>query len=543
MFASFFLLCLCEKPSEKPFRKHLTFTYSTFIIISMLYIIIIVLLAVIGYCLYQLDLYKSYNSYNSKEIDKLEADLETERTINSKTLKELNIVAYTNPITKLGNIDYFMDETKKLFQEQPNADYYLVAFNIQNIGKINQLFGPTEGDNVVLHAARSLRKIGQRERHLFAQIYSNLFGMIIKEKSEEYILSQIKELTELLQGYSENFTVLSSFGIYHITDTRQPIMEMVNACMLAQKFVKDPEQCNYIFYSEELEANFKQNKQMSQEMEEALEQHKFLMYLQPMVDLKTFRVVSAEALVRWDYPGKGILSPYAFIPLFESTNLVQKLDYYMWEECLKTIRRWIDNKIEPTPIAMNISHIHFQNTKFIDYLDDLCEHYLIDKKMLILELPEKGLSNGGPQLKEIIVTLKEHGYTLCIDNFGSMNSPLNLLRDYPIDQIKIDRSFLNKHSDSEEGMSILRYLIAMAKEVGLTVITEGVETLEQTNLLGEIGSDIAQGYFFSKPVNLREFDQLSHSMVQQVYQSNEYYPTFEDLEKDLDLIAFMLGQN
>ena len=123
-----------------------------------------------------------------------------------------------------------------------------------------------------------------------------------------------------------------------------------------------------------------------------------------------------------------------------------------------------------------------------------------------------------------------------------MNSPLNLLRDYPIDRIKIDRSFLNQNSDTEEGMAILRYLIAMAKEVGLTVITEGVETLEQTNLLGEIGSDIAQGYFFSKPVDLREFDQLNHSMVQRVYQSNEYYPTFEDLEKDLDLIAFMLNE-
>ena len=509
----------------------------------ILFFFIVTLFVIIGVSLHQLDLYKSYNDYHVKEIDKLEAELNTERTINTETLKKLNTVAYTNPITKLGNIDYFMDETQKLFEEDPDGDYTLVAFNIHNIGKINQLFGPTEGDNVVLHAARSLRTIGQRERYLFAQIYSNLFGMIMKEKSEEDILSQITELTNLLQDYSENFSVLSSFGIYHITDTSQPVMEMVNACMLAQKFVKEPEKCNYVFYSEELEANFKQNRQMIQEMEEALDHHKFLMFLQPMVDLKTFRIVSAEALVRWDYPGKGILSPYAFIPLFESTNLVQKLDYYMWEECLKTIRRWMDNKITPTPLAMNISPIHFQSTRFIDQLDALCEHYLIDKNLLILELPERGINNGDDRIKEIITRLKEHGYTLCIDNFGSMNSPLNLLRDYPIDRIKIDRSFLKQNSDTEEGMSILRYLIAMAKEVGLTVITEGVETLEQTNLLGEIGSDIAQGYFFSKPVMLREFDQLNLPMVQRVYQSNEYYPTFEDLEKDLDLIAFMLEQS
>lgn len=504
--------------------------------------IIFVLLVVLGLCIYKLDLYKAYNKYYSKQITQLESSLHKERTINTTTLQELNTVAYTNPITKLGNIDYFLDETKKLFEKNPDADYTLIAFNIQNIGKINQLFGPTEGDKVVLHAASVLRELGQRERHLFAHIYSNLFGMIVKEKSEEYILSQITELTHLLEDYSDNYKVLPSFGIYHITDIKQPIMEMVNACMLAQKFVEDPEKCNYLFYSQELESSFKQNKQMSQEMEEALEHHKFLMYLQPMIDLKTFRIVSAEALVRWDYPGKGILSPYAFIPLFESTNLVQKLDYYMWEECLKTIRRWIDNKITPTPIAMNISPIHLQNTKFITFLDELCEHYIIDKNLLILELPERGINNAGASSKEIVRTLKEHGYTLCIDNFGSMNSPLNLLRDYPIDRIKIDRSFLNQNSDSQEGMAILRYLIAMAKEIGLTVIIEGVETLEQTNLLGEIGGDIAQGYFFSKPVDLRAFDQLNHSMVQRVYQSDEYYPSFDDLEKDLDLIAFMLKQ-
>lgn len=511
-------------------------------IIFILILIIVVLVCVLIYFISQLDLYKSYDSYRTNEMSKLRSELDVERTVNTDTLQKLNKIAYTNPITKIGNMDFFMDASAKLFSENPNEVFTLIAFNIQNIGKINQLFGPTEGDNVVLYAAHTLRDIGQRKRYVFAHVYSNLFCIMLKGQSRDYILEQVGELTRLLQSYNENYTVLSSFGIYYVRDTRQPILEMINACMLAQKFVKDPEICNYVFYSEELEANFSQNKRMSQEMEEAMEQHKFLMYLQPIVDLRTFRIVSAEALVRWDYPGKGILSPYSFIPLFESTNLAQKLDYYMWEECLKTIRRWIDNKMEPTPLAMNISPIHFQNTKFINYLDELCEHYLIDKKLLILELPERGISDGNEHIKEIVQELKYRGYTLCIDNFGSMNSPLNLLRDYPIDRIKIDRSFFHQNSDTEDGMAILRYLTAMAKEVGLTVITEGVETLKQTNLLSEIGSDMAQGYFFSKPVDIREFDALNHSMVKRVYQSNEYYPTFEDLEKDLDLIAFMLDQ-
>ena len=505
-----------------------------------IFIIIILLLAALVFTLHQLDLYKAYENYYYEQNNQLKEDLGKERTTNRESLEKLNTVAYTNPMTKLGNMDFFIAKSGELFEENPDVPYTMIVFNIANMGKINQLFGPTEGDNAVLFAAHVLQNIGQKERFLYAHIYSNLFGMIVKEKSDEEVVELVNLITSQVKEYNENFEVLTSFGIYHITDIRQPVTEMINACTLAQKFIKDLKDCNYLVYSKELEQDFIKNRQMVKEVEEAIQNHKFLMYLQPMVDLHSFKVVCAEALVRWDYPGKGILSPYAFIPLFEGTNLVQKMDFYMWEECCKTIRRWIDNKIEPTPIAMNISPVHFQSTSFIGYLNELCEHYLIDKNLLILELPERGISGGGPNVKEVIETLKANGYILCIDNFGSMNSPLNLFRDFPIDRMKIDRSFLNKNSGSEDGMTILRYLIAKAKEVGLTVITEGVETLEQTNFLSEIGSDLAQGYFFSKPVPLREFDELSRSMVSRVYQSNEYYPTFEDLEKDLDLISFMI---
>ena len=138
----------------------------------------------------------------------------------------------------------------------------MICFNIQNIGKINKLFGPTEGDNVVIYAAHTLRDIGQRERYIFAHIYSNLLGLIVKNRSEEYIQEQIAELTKLIEGYSDSFKILTSFGVYHISDKKQPITQMINACMLAQRFVKDPEKCNYVFYTEELESDLNQNKKI-----------------------------------------------------------------------------------------------------------------------------------------------------------------------------------------------------------------------------------------------------------------------------------------
>ena len=175
--------------------------------------------------------------------------------------------------------------------------------------------------------------------------------------------------------------------------------------------------------------------------------------------------------------------------------------------------------------------------KFIDYLLELTERYLIHHDMLILEIPERGLSNITEQTKAIIERLHKEGFILCIDNFGSLNSPLNLLKDLPIDRIKLDRSFLSKNANSEEGLTILRYLIAMAKELDFTVITEGIETEEQANFLLEIGCDIGQGYHFSKPVDLKTFDQLNKTLVSALFRPDEYYPTFEDYERDLDLIV------
>ena len=317
-------------------------------------------------------------------------------------------------------------------------------------------------------------------------------------------------------------------------------MDIMNCTLLAQKAIKDPKHENYAYFTEELNRTYTENRLMSQEMEDALDAHKFIVYLQPLVDLHSYQIVSAEALVRWDYPGKGILSPYAFLPLFESSSLIQKLDYYMWEECCKVIRRWIDNKMTPLPISMNISPIHLQSPAFIDKLEQLLKKYLISKDLIILELPERGVANASRELAEIIVKLKEHGFSLCIDNFGSVHSPLNLLKDYPIERIKLDRSFLNRNSNSDEGLTILRYLIAMAKELNLTVITEGVETMDQANFLTDIGCDIAQGYFFAKPLSVRLFDQLNKSMLRTLYRPSEYYPTFDDFEKDVDILTQMM---
>lgn len=508
----------------------------------MVYLVLIIIIAILGICLgiaiYKWDLMRSYYKYETKQLEELKERYEEDTDASDERLKELKTIAYTNATTNIWNIDYFMEKSRAVLDEAPNTPFTLVAFNILNIGKINQLFGPTEGDNAVYFTAQTLRK--ETGRQIYAQVYSNLFCVLFRDASDEAVLRWIGNLTDTLLHYNDNVSILPAFGIYHIPDNAMKVMDMINQANLALKFVKEEDEHNYCFFTEELNEQFLTNKRMSEEMETALENHKFIMYLQPMVDLHSYRIVSAEALVRWDYPGKGILSPYAFLPLFESTSLIQKLDYYMWEEGCKTIRRWIDNKMEPMPITLNISPSLLQNTKFVDYLVSLMDRYLIRRDLIILEIPERALAHMTDHLTDAINRLHEEGFILCIDNFGSLNSSLNLLKDLPIDRIKLDRNFLARNATSQEGITILRYLIAMAKELDFTVITEGVETQEQVDFLLELGCDIGQGYHFSKPVDLRTFDQMNKTMINTLYRPDEYYPTFEDFERDLDLVVNMI---
>lgn len=501
------------------------------------YILIIVAILIALAVLYRrYDLMKAYYKYQTNELEKMEKRYTEEAEESSARIEELKNIAYLNATTNIWNIDYFLEKGKNAFEAEYDhkPSFTLVAFNIVNIGKINQLFGPTEGDRVVYFTAQTLKSVVGRQ--IYAQIYSNLFCILFTDCNDNYVTSMINKLYSKLITHDDNVQIRTAFGIYRVEDTSMNIMEMINCAQLAQKFVKpDDEEC-YKFFSSELDEQFQNNKRMSEEMERALDDHKFMVYLQPMYDLHSYKIVSAEALVRWDYPGKGILSPYAFLPVFESTSLIQKLDYYMWEECMKTIRRWIDNKIEPTPVTMNVSPSHLNNDKFVDFLISVREKYLIAHDLVILEIPERGLSTLTEQAKDAIKRLHDEEFILCIDNFGSMTSPLNLLKDLPIDRIKLDRSFLSKNSGSDEGLTILRYLIAMAKELDFTVITEGIETEEQAVMLLELGCDIGQGYHFSKPVDLRTFDSMNKTVVSALYRPDEYYPTFEDYEKDLDLV-------
>ncbi len=503
-------------------------------------LIIAVLVGVILFLVYRLNLQKSYYAYSSNELEHAKESSSKKIKELEESIEQLSKTAYTDITTKIGNRDFFIKRTIDMLSRETSRDFTLIGFGVSNISTVNKMYGPSEGDRLIRYVAKRL-KDNNRIRGVYALVQTNLFAIMLQSGKDSEVISLVKSITEDIEGCSDIFKVELAFGIYHINDKNEKISEMLSRMVLAQRSVVEGSKENYAYFDEELNQKYLENKRMCEEMEAALDEKKFVMFLQPMVDLHEYKVYSAEALVRWEHEEKGLLSPYAFLPIFENTNLMMKLDYYMWEEACKTLRRWIDNKIEPIPLMVNISPIHLNSASFVQVLSNMVDKYKLRRDMLVLELPERALTSKGADIQDIVMVIAKNGYDLCIDNFGGYHSPVNLLRELPLSMVKLDRHFLLENSKDEEGETILRYLVAMAKELDLTVITEGVETLEQVNFLTEIGCDIAQGYYFSKPVSLRDFDTLNKKIKREGVRPNEYYPTFKDLEEGVDIMAKMMG--
>ncbi len=504
------------------------------------FLIVCVLIGVIAYLIYKLREQKTYYAYKSDKLSNVEEDSGRKIEQLEKSVKELRVAAYTDITTKIGNRDYFIKKAIELLADE-KQEYTMLGFNVANIDTVNHMYGSSEGDRLIRYVAGRI-KLHTPRNSIYALLQTNMFGILVKTQDDLVIQNLVNNITKDIGGSSDIFQVEVHFGIYRIENRNEKVSEMMSRMVLALQSVTKESKQNYAYFDEEMNRKYEENRKMCQEMEQALEDKKFVMYLQPMVDLHVYQIYSAEALVRWEHAEKGLLSPYAFLPVFENTNLMLKLDYYMWEEACKTIRRWIDNKLDPLPLMVNISPIHLEDESFITVLNNLILRYKLQTDMIVLELPERALTSGGEDVLKTVRALDEAGYILCIDNFGGLHSPVNLMRDLPFSMVKLDRRFLVDNSQNEEGQTILRYLIAMAKELDLVVVTEGVETQEQINFLTEIGCDIAQGYYFSKPVNLRDFDALNKKISRLGFRPTEYYPTFSDIENSVDIMEKMLSR-
>ncbi|EJA6846338.1 bifunctional diguanylate cyclase/phosphodiesterase [Clostridioides difficile] len=423
---------------------------------------------------------------------------------------KLQRIAYTDNLTGANTIDKFVIDANKILCKNTQVKYALLYIDIDKFKYINDLFGYEVGNEIL----RNLTKIIKRnifEEEMFARISADNF-IIIMKYIEEDITKRLKTIFEELDLFNNNqeekYKLVLSCGIYFILPEDRDINSIIDRANIPHKMAKGGHKSSYAFYDNKIHDQEIKEKEMENTMFSSLENKEFIIYLQPKIELNTGEIQGSEALVRWKRPDKGLIPPNEFIPFFERNGFVINLDLYVLEEVCIYLRKWIDAGINPVTVSVNVSRIHLYCNNFIETYKNIIDKYNIPAKYIELELTESIIFDNFDILIDIMNNLKKIGFLISMDDFGSGYSSLNMLKEIPMDILKLDQKFIMETYNSKRSKIIVTKVIEMAKELGMKVISEGVETEEQFKLLKEVKCDMAQGYLFGKPMPIEEFEHL-----------------------------------
>lgn len=418
---------------------------------------------------------------------------------------EMEYRAEYDSLTGLYNSDTFYLKAKELLHLKPEEQFAVISIDIDKFRLINDRYGIEIGNRSLAILGKAIREIAPRDS-LAKRYQGDVFSVLMSYRTEQDLLNYMSMLSaKLRDNDSMPASVSLVYGIYKVTDRELPVRLMCDRARLVKKQIKGSTLTNYAVYDDIIRLKFREQVEIEEEMQKALLNREFVMYLQPQVQVKDRKVYGAEALVRWNHPMRGLLVPAQFLPLFESNGFITRLDAYIWEEACRYLAELI-RRDAVLPISVNISRVHIGNTDLPDFLEGLVEKYQVPPHLLELEITENLFMDDVTQLFMQMSELKRRGFKILMDDFGSGYSSLNMLRKAPVDTLKIDRFFLDEIMSTERGKIIVEASVRMAKQLGLLTVAEGVETIEQLSFLESIGCDIAQGFYFSKPVPVEQFE-------------------------------------
>ena len=425
----------------------------------------------------------------------------------TRSEQALRMRAEHDPLTGAYNTQTFFEKIDKLIKSRPNEQYCILRFDVAGFKAINESFGLEEGNRLLRGIARLIRQRLISEKEIFARLTADVFAVCLTGGSERS-LQFVQALSLRLDHYSDTFRVKLFFGICPVENPRTPAHILCDWAYLAQKTVKGSDIVNFAFYDDALRKHLHDESYITDQMYEALEKHQFKLFLQPKVEISSGRIVGAEALVRWQHPTDGLILPGRFIPLFERNGFIMRLDAYIWEQTCITLRTWLDKKYDPTPISVNMSRLHFNDDDLPSRLVSLMNKYNLPRHMLELELTESAFFANEPRLVRLMDELRAAGFVFSMDDFGTGYSSLSTLRDLPFSVVKLDRAFISDGTTNQRGQIVARNTIALAHDLDMSIVAEGVETKEHARFLLNSGCNCAQGFYYSRPVDTAEFEVL-----------------------------------
>lgn len=427
--------------------------------------------------------------------------------VNYRNNARMEELAYRDEITGGWNLNYFKLKSQELIFEHPERSYAILRFDIANFRYINEAYGHVSADAILESIATRFDEVFSNNE-LLVRINSDQFLALILNDSEFAEKTGLYEKTvgDDAKDLGVKYPVRFKKGIYLIRRGDTNLDIMIDHANAARKSLKGDEKILEANYSESIINEMKKNDEIVSSMQNALSRGEFKPYLQPKFDIIKNEIVGAEILVRWEKDDGTRVFPNDFIPIFEQNGFIEKLDFYMLERLCEEIRKYKDNgNYDIVPVSINQSRILLNNPEYLVNVDRIMKRYDTSIEDIQIEITESVFFNDRDKMINVIDQLKEMGLVLCMDDFGSGYSSLNLLKDVPFDILKIDKDFFSEVDTSRDTMIIMKSIVEMATELGIKVVCEGVETQSQIDMLKSIGCRMVQGYYYSKPIPLAEF--------------------------------------
>lgn len=411
-------------------------------------------------------------------------------------------------LTNLYNKKAFCQKAAEIISLHPEKEFEIMRFNIARFKVINDLFGEETGDKLLKYVAEFLTSI-QLEPCVYGRLYADNFLICYptEGKLREHL---IHSLQMLAVSFALDYRIDFYFGVYTVRERDLSVTSMLDRAAMGLFKASRNGLIACGEYEDDMRETMVNEQVIVNNMNGSLEREEFIVYLQPKYDLNTEKILGAEALVRWIHPQLGFISPAKFVPIFEQNGFIYQLDKYVWEKTCQLLREDIDAGRPVLPVSINVSRVDFYSPNLVQVFEELVQKYRLDPRLLELELTESAYVENPQQIIEITKALQEKGFVILMDDFGSGYSSLNMLKDLPVDILKIDLKFLADSQGVENGRadSILNSVVRMAKRLAVPVIAEGVETQKQVDFLRTIGCEYAQGYFFSEPVPVADYRAL-----------------------------------
>lgn len=441
----------------------------------------------------------------------IDRDYRHENTYRSVNQGKLNgvVVDYLatyDELTGIYNKQAFYAKTKEMLLDNPDKNFDLLRINIERFKVLNDLFGESTGDKLLRYIGKFLKEINL-PLCVSGRLYADNF-VVCYEAGKGDSRRMINTLQMVADSFAINNRTILSFGLYRIDDKTLPVSVMCDRANMALWKAKGNFKNPYCEYDEKMRQQVLKEQKIINAMEMAIQNKEFTLYLQPKYDIEKGTIIGAEALVRWISLENGFISPGDFIPVFENNGFVYEVDKFIWEESCRYLRKWLDEGREVHPISVNVSRIDLYDPKLVQHLVDLREKYQLPSQYLELEITESAYTEDPEQIITITRQLREAGFVILMDDFGTGYSSLNMLKDIQIDVLKLDMGFLKSSDYSAKGGNILTAILKMAESLKMQTIAEGVETKEQVEFLKSIGCKYVQGFYYSKPLPVGEFEKL-----------------------------------